>query len=81
MEKSKNQRGTKIDRREEDIGPPSGWRDRRRHVERRIPETREIEVSDDEWSSYFGNGSNGANGANGTTTAGEPDKTKPEKSE
>lgn len=78
MEKSKNQRGTTIDRREEDIGPPSGWRDRRRHVERRIPETREIEVSDDEWSTYFGNSSNVANG---TTTAGEPGEAKPEKSE
>jgi hypothetical protein len=75
MEKSNN-RGPKIDRREEDIGPPAGWRDRRRHVERRIPETQEIEVSEDEWATYFGNG----NGSNGETTAGESGEAKPAKS-
>ncbi len=36
------------DRRAEDIGPPSGWQDRRKRVERRIPETVEIEVSEAE---------------------------------
>jgi len=77
MEK-RNTRGNKLDRREEDIGPPAGWRDRRRHVERRIPETQEIEVSEDEWATYFGNG-NGSNGAHGNTTAGESGKAKPEK--
>ena len=51
--KKSNSRGTTIDRREEDIGPPSGWRDRRRHVERRIPQTEEVEVSDEEWATYF----------------------------
>jgi hypothetical protein len=51
--KKSNSRGTTIDRREEDIGPPSGWRDRRRHVERRIPQTEEVEVSDEEWVLYF----------------------------
>jgi len=51
--KKSNSRGTTIDRREEDIGPPSGWRDRRRHVERRIPQTEEVEVSDEEWTTYF----------------------------
>lgn len=74
MEK-KDHRGNTVDRREEDIGPPAGWRDRRRHVERRIPKTQEIEVSDDEWATYFGNG----NGTNGNTTAGEPGKGEPEK--
>ena len=32
-----NKRGPHEDRRIEDVGPPDGWRDRRRHVERRIP--------------------------------------------
>lgn len=41
------------DRRSEDVGPPSGWKDRRRHVERRIPETVEIEVSEAEWILFF----------------------------
>jgi hypothetical protein len=41
------------DRRVEDIGPPEGWRDRRKRVERRIPETVEIEVSEAEWAAYF----------------------------
>ncbi len=46
------------DRRIEDIGPPKGWRDRRKRVERRIPETVEIEVSEAEWSAYFERHSN-----------------------
>jgi hypothetical protein len=41
------------DRRLEDIGPPKGWQDRRKRVERRIPETVEIEVSEAEWAAYF----------------------------
>lgn len=41
------------DRREDDVGPPSGWRDRRRHVERRIPEIEEHELSEEEWAEYF----------------------------
>jgi hypothetical protein len=51
--KKRNTRGNNLDRREEDIGPPAGWRDRRRHVERRIPQTEEVEVSDEEWATYF----------------------------
>ncbi len=47
-------RAAPTDRRIEDIGPPSGWRERRKRVERRIPETREIEVTADEWATYFG---------------------------
>lgn len=78
MEK-KEKRGNTLDRREEDSGPPPGWRDRRRHVERRIPKTQEIEVSDDEWATYFGNG-NGANGGDGNATAGESGEPKPKKS-
>jgi hypothetical protein len=41
------QRRTGEDRRAEDCGPPSGWRERRRNVERRRPEVREISFS--EW--------------------------------
>jgi hypothetical protein len=43
------------DRRIEDVGPPDGWRDRRRRVERRIPRPEEVEVSDEEWAAYFAN--------------------------
>mgnify|MGYP003415091445 len=47
-------RNTRCDRRIEDVGPPSDWRDRRKRVERRIPMTEEIEVSEAEWLTYFG---------------------------
>ena len=53
--KRTDKRGPNEDRRSEDVGPPSGWRDRRRHVERRIPTTEEVEVSDEEWETYFVN--------------------------
>lgn len=42
------------DRRQEEFGPPQGWRDRRRRTERRIPEIDEFEVSESEWQAYFG---------------------------
>jgi hypothetical protein len=35
------------DRRSEENGPPKGWAERRRHVERRKPDVREISFS--EW--------------------------------
>lgn len=41
------------DRRNEDIGPPNGWRDRRRTVERRLPAVEEAVISDAEWHAYF----------------------------
>lgn len=34
------------DRRDREIGPPTGWRERRRSVERRLPEVRELAFSD-----------------------------------
>jgi hypothetical protein len=34
------------DRRNIELGPPNGWRERRRTVERRQPEVREIPFSD-----------------------------------
>jgi hypothetical protein len=52
-----DKRSNNEDRRVEDIGPPSGWRDRRKRVERRIPETVEIEVSEAEWALYFASSS------------------------
>lgn len=39
------------DRRAEEVGPPAGWRDRRRTVERRRPEVEEIPFS--EWLSHI----------------------------
>ncbi len=47
-------RRTTGDRREEDFGPPAGWSERRKRVERRIPVTAEVEVSQEEWELYFG---------------------------
>lgn len=42
------------DRRQEELGPPQGWKDRRRRTERRMPEINEFVVSEAEWLSYFG---------------------------
>jgi hypothetical protein len=39
------------DRRSKDCGPPDGWRERRKAVERRIPEVREIPFS--EWLAHL----------------------------
>lgn len=41
------------DRRDEDIGPPPGWKDRRHTTERRIPSVEEATMSEDEWLAYF----------------------------
>ena len=43
------------DRRRHDGGPPAGWRDRRRSVERRQPAVGTVQVSEDDWERYFGN--------------------------
>lgn len=42
------------DRRDDDRGPPNGWKDRRRTAERRIPSVEEKDMSEAEWLSYFG---------------------------
>jgi hypothetical protein len=39
------------DRRSKELGPPDGWRERRKAVERRIPEVREIPFS--EWLAHL----------------------------
>jgi hypothetical protein len=46
-------RGRANDRRNQDQGPPQGWGDRRRAVERRLPEVEENVVSYEVWSEYF----------------------------
>jgi len=48
-----NERGPHEDRRIEDVGPPDGWRERRRHVERRIPTAQEVEVSAEDWEALI----------------------------
>ena len=50
----KDKRKLPEDRRIEDVGPPPGWRDRRKGVERRIPVTEEVDVTDSQWATYFG---------------------------
>jgi len=35
------------------VGPPEGWKDRRRQTERRLPEILESVVSESEWQTYF----------------------------
>ena len=49
----KNNRRQSIDRRDIDCGPPKGWRERRKTVERRYPEVHEISFS--EWISSMRN--------------------------
>lgn len=40
-----------LDRRSEEKGPPDGWRERRKSVERRRPEVLEIQFA--EWLTYL----------------------------
>lgn len=42
------------DRRDVDLGPPGGWKERRRNTERRIPTVEEQSMTEAEWLSYFG---------------------------
>ena len=34
------------DRRKRDVGPPKGWKERRRNPERRLPEVEEISIAE-----------------------------------
>lgn len=45
-----NEQRAKSDRRDSELGPPEGWRERRKTVERRRPEVQEIPFS--EWLSH-----------------------------
>ena len=49
-----NERRERPERRGRDVGPPSGCFDRRRTVERRLPETAEAELSADDFAKFFG---------------------------
>ena len=49
-----DRRNSTGDRRIQDLGPPAGWAERRKRVERRIPVIVEMEVSESEWELYFG---------------------------
>ncbi|WP_153129850.1 hypothetical protein [Dechloromonas hortensis] len=51
MSKLQNKRENGDDRRGVDLGPPSGWRERRRSVERRLPDVKEIPFS--EWLTHI----------------------------
>ena len=48
------ERRNRIDRRQRDSGPPNGCADRRRLVERRLPQVEEAFFSDAEWEKLFG---------------------------
>lgn len=50
MRKNDGQRSD-ADRRASELGPPEGWRERRKTVERRRPEVQEIPFS--EWLSHL----------------------------
>ncbi|MCG2578594.1 hypothetical protein LZ012_16475 [Dechloromonas sp. XY25] len=47
----KNDKRSGTDRRQREVGPPNGWRDRRKTVERRVPEVHEIPFS--EWLAHL----------------------------
>lgn len=48
------ERRARNERRLLDFGPPNGWLERRRHVERRLSASEEAELSPDEFVKYFG---------------------------
>jgi hypothetical protein len=48
------ERRAKADRRALDIGPPNGWHERRKHVERRLSAAEEAELTPEEFVAYFG---------------------------
>lgn len=49
-----NERRHADDRRQQDSGPPAGWRERRRNTERRLPELEECELTEEDFLLYFG---------------------------
>lgn len=42
----KHKQRTGLDRRKRDVGPPAGWKERRRTPERRMPEVEEISIEE-----------------------------------
>lgn len=63
-----NNRRQPIDRRLNEAGPPSGWGDRRRHVERRLPEV--VEITFREWITCYAQ----RDDFRGVPTATDPDQ-------
>lgn len=47
--KPKDCRRKSDERRQQDAGPPTGWKERRRAVERRLPGVEEVEMSESEF--------------------------------
>jgi hypothetical protein len=52
-EASVGERRKKADRRQDELGPPNGWRDRRRAVERRLPLVEEDAMQLSDWLQQF----------------------------
>lgn len=48
------ERRAQHERRQFDVGPPSGCDERRRRAERRLPTAEETEISADDFTKYFG---------------------------
>ena len=66
-------RRQRTDRRDPDAdqGPPTGWPDRRRHAERRLPEIEESDLSEEEWAAYFSSAAPKADGLDASGDRGE----------
>jgi len=54
MPRTTQHKERQAERRELEAGPPSGWAERRRRVERRLPVAEEAEVSAEDWERFFG---------------------------
>lgn len=58
------------DRRDDDLGPPCGWKERRHNTERRIPTVEEQTMTEEEWLSYFSpTAADGADGGKASEAA------------
>jgi hypothetical protein len=55
MPRTTKHKERQAERRQLESGPPSGWAERRRRVERRLPVAEEAEVSAEDWEKFFGN--------------------------
>jgi hypothetical protein len=47
------ERRARADRRKRNAGPPSGFRERRQHSERRVTSVKEVTLTEWQWDSYF----------------------------
>jgi len=55
------ERRARLERRVIDAGPPDGSSERRRHAERRLPKSEEMQISADDWERYFGTSARASN--------------------